>query len=325
MIHIRTPYRVSLVGGGTDFKEWYNKNDGGVIAFSIDKYIHLFLRELPKIYNYNYRIRYVINEEVNSVEKIKHKVVRELIKKENINMKLDITYIGEFPARSGLGSSSAFTVSMINGLNFLVRQNTLKNQELAKRAIHFEQDILNEKVGSQDQIITSYGGLKKIIFRRNDKFICKKISLKKSLEEKLNNSFVLVWTGISRIADQIERKKFSNFNDKKIILKEIFGLVGETEKCFYNKKNLIKNLGTILNEQWTLKKRIDPIVSNYKIDKIYDSAIKFGAIGGKLLGAGAGGFFLFLVEEDNRKFFFKKMSRFYIQKINISNEGSLIL
>ena len=324
MLNIKTPYRVSLVGGGTDFKEWYNYNDGGVISFSIDKFVHIILRELPKTYKYNYRIRYVQNEEVNNKNKIKHKVIRELLNKEKINSRLDITYIGEFPARSGLGSSSAFTVGLINGIYSLCKKKNLNKKDLSTKAMYFEQNVLKEKIGSQDQIIASYGGLNKIIFKKNN-FICKKIILDKVIEKKITDSLFLVWTGLSRNAEKIETKKFSNFSDKKVILTSTFELVNETENCLKNKNNIIKNLGKILNEQWRLKKSIDPIVSNDKIDEIYQSAVNAGASGGKLLGAGAGGFFLFLVEEDRQKNFLNKMKKYFIQSVKISYDGSKII
>jgi D-glycero-alpha-D-manno-heptose-7-phosphate kinase len=324
MIHIKTPYRVSLVGGGTDYKEWYDYNDGGVISFSIDKYIHLFLRELPKTYKYKYKIRYVQNEELNNKQKIKHKVIREFLNYEKVNSRLDITYIGEFPARSGLGSSSAFTVGLINGIYSLCKKKNLNKKDLSTKAIYFEQDILKEKVGSQDQVIAAYGGLNKIMFKK-DNFVCKKINLDKLIEKKIEDSFFLVWTGLSRDAEKIEIKKFSNFSNKKIILTNSFELVKETEKCLKNKNNIITNLGKILNEQWRLKKSIDPIVSSDQIDKIYRNAINAGASGGKILGAGGGGFFLFLVEEDKRKNFLNKMKKYYIQNVKISYNGSEVI
>ena len=180
--------------------------------------------------------------------------------------------------------------------------------------MNFEQNILKEKIGSQDQIITSYGGLNKIIFKKNNNFICKKITLDKSIEKKINSSLFLVWTGLSRNAEKIEKKKFSSFNNKKIILKETFELVGETEKCLKNKNNLLKNLDKILSEQWKLKKLLHRIVTNSYIDKIYDDGIKAGSVGGKLLGAGAGGFILFLVEEDKKKKFLKKNEKAFYSK-----------
>lgn len=325
MIQVKTPFRVSLVGGGTDFPEWFKLNKGGVISFAINKYIYLYLRKLPKIYNYKYRIRYYRNEETNLIKNIKHKVVKKTLHHLKIKHPIDLTYIGELPPKSGLGSSSCFTVSLVNGLNYLMNKSILKKKKLALKTINIEQNILKEKVGCQDQVIASYGGFNKIIFHKKGIFTCKKIKLKKSVEKTLSNSLILLWTGVSRNAQSIEKKKFSYYNKKKKkILNEIFGLVEETEKCLKEDKNLIQKLGIILNKQWKLKKKIDPIVSNKLIDKIYQNGINAGADGAKLLGAGNGGFFLFIVQKKNQKKFFKCMKKYFFFKVKFEKEGSRI-
>jgi len=301
MIIAKTPLRVSFFGGGTDFPAWYKNNGGMVISSSIDKYCYILLRNFPPFFPFKYRLRYHQTETSKEIKDIKHPVIREVLNKyHKKNNGLEIFYFADVPALSGLGSSSAFTVSMINIIH-AYNKIKISKKDIAEQAIYLEQVVLKENVGSQDQIATSYGGFNYINFKKEG-FEVKKSLIKKSFLEELQSRLVLIYSNYSRKADKIEsskiksiKKNFSNYN----FLSEI---TLEAKKIFEtNNSNFISELAILLNESWKVKKNLSKQVSNSKLDEIYNYGIKNGAIAGKLLGAGSGGFFLFLTGSKSEK------------------------
>ena len=323
MIITKTPYRISFFGGGSDYPQWYNHNNGQVLSATINKHIYITCRFLPSFFKHKYRVVWSKIENVENINQIKHKVVKNLLKFYKINRGVEIHYDGDLPARSGMGSSSCFTVGLMKALNTLHGKKVITNNKLAANAIYFEQKIMNEIVGSQDQIAASIGGFNKIIFKKKDKFVIKKIKEKKNIN-KLEKNLILIYTGINRSAHQIASTYVSKLsNVKKDYIKSIYEHVSEGEKLLNSGK--IDDFGKLLNHAWYFKKKLSSVVSNNKIDELYDFAIKNGALGGKLLGAGGGGFLLMYMKEKHRKSFFRNNPKLINVPFNFINEGTSVI
>ena len=321
MIISKTPYRISFFGGGSDYPNWFNRYTGKVLSTTINKHIYISCRFLPNFFNHKYRIVWSKIENVKNVNQIEHLAVKNLLKYLKFNKGLEIHYDGDLPARSGMGSSSCFTVGLMKALEEIKERNISKKY-LAQKSINFEQKIMNEIVGSQDQIAASYGGFNKITFKKNN-FRLKKIKNNKSIQ-KLENNLVLIYTGIHRTAHKIAAsytKKLTT--EKKIYINKIISLVDEGEKLI-NSGN-IDGFGELLNNAWHLKKKLSNSITNKKIDQLYQLLIKNGAMGGKLLGAGGGGFLLIYVEKKFRKKFLKKLPNLINIPFQFSSEGSKII
>ena len=321
MIITKTPYRISFFGGGSDYPIWYKKFGGSVLSTTIDKYIYISCRELPPFFDHKYRIVWSKIENVKKINQIKHLTVRKLIKYNKIKSGLEIHYDGDLPARSGMGSSSSFSVGLMRALNYYQNRD-IKGINLAYKTIIFEQKIMKETVGSQDQVAASVGGFNKINFLKNDRVIIKKI-LSNNLK-KLNSNLLLLYTGIQRNADTIANNyvhKLSNEkekNDRKIISNVELG-----EKMI--KSGDINDFGKLLNDAWNEKKELSKSITNHKIDELYKVAIQNGALGGKLLGAGGGGFLLIYILKEKQKSFLKKIKNVTNIPFKFSNNGCEVI
>jgi D-glycero-alpha-D-manno-heptose-7-phosphate kinase len=325
MIIVRTPYRISLFGGGTDFPSWYKKNQGMVIAGSINHYSYIILKKLPEIFKYNYRIRYYKREEVKKISEIKHPVVRELIKLSNVKSNLDITHHGDLPARSGIGSSSSFTVGLIHALETFCEKMPNKRQ-LALNAINLEQNILCENVGSQDQITASFGGFNKIKFGGPQEFICENIPINDEKIKTLEDWSIMIYTNKIRLSEIIETEKIKNLNKNYDLNNKILDITKEAEKILLsNKSKWIVEVGKLLDEYWSIKKKLSKNISNDFFDNIYQIGKKNGAIGGKLLGAGGGGFMLFIAPPNKHGLILNKLKKFPLIKFRFEMLGSQVI
>lgn len=322
MIISKTPYRISFFGGGSDYPNWYLKYGGEVISSSINKYLYISLRELPNFFHHNFRISYSKTEEVKEIKDIKHSVVRNLLKHMNWKSGLEIHYDGDLPSRSGMASSSAFIVGMANLLLYQKNKKNISKKQLAKFSYKFEQDVLKESVGSQDQIACSYGNFNSIKFNKDGSFKVTKIGNEKFIK-KLNENLLLFYTGRQRTADKIA-KTFINLlpNEKKDSIFEIINLVKEAKKII--KISDHASFGKLLGETWKIKKSLSNHISDQRIDNIYDLAIQNGALGGKILGAGGGGFILFYVPRHKQKKVLKKLYKLTHIPFNFSERGSEI-
>ena len=322
MIISKTPYRISFFGGGSDYPSWYNKYSGSVLSTSIDKHIYITCRFLPKFFDHKYRIVWSKIENVQNIKDIKHPIVKNLLNHLKIKDGLEIHYDGDLPASSGMGSSSAFTVGLINGLYNLLNKK-ITNYEIAKKAINFEQQVMKETVGSQDQLATAVGGFNKIIFNKNNRF---KIIPKKNDNNinRLGNNLLLIYTGKKRIAQNVAKKysgKLTTIN--KEYIDTMVQHVAEGEKII--KGNNIDDFGKLLHSAWLTKKKLSTHISSPKIDDMYDYVIQQGALGGKLLGAGGGGFFLFYMRNELKESFLKKNKKLVNVPFKFSNRGTEIL
>ena len=323
MIISKTPYRISFFGGGTDYPSWYTKYGGAVLSTTIDKYIYISCRYLPPFFEHKYRIVWSKLENVKEINKIKHRVVKEMLKYYKIKDGLEIHYDGDLPAKSGMGSSSAFVVGLMNLLNNF-KGKKIKKKTLAQKSIYFEQKILKDIVGSQDQVATAYGGFNKIIFKSAGGFNVKPISIKRKTFNKINRNLMLVYTGIKRTAHDIARGYVDKLSkSKKSHILQISSFVDEAEKIL--KEGDVDDFGKLLHESWLEKKELSSSISNSSIDEIYNQAIDNGALGGKLLGAGGGGFLLFYVPYFRQKNFIKYFKKLITIPFNFSSDGSTIL
>mgnify|MGYP001176157370 CR=1 FL=1 len=323
MIISKTPYRISFFGGGTDYPVWYKKHGGSVLSTTIDKYIYISCRSLPSFFKHKYRIVWSHIETVQKIDQIKHEVVKKMLKKYKIRSGLEIHYDGDLPARSGMGSSSVFCVGLMNLLSNFQGQ-IIKKKKLAEKSIHFEQKILKQIVGSQDQIAATYGGFNKIVFKTGGGFSVFPFSLKKKKIQKLNKNLLLVYSGLTRTAHHIAKSYVHKLQtSKKSHILEILNFVKEGERIL--KEGKLDDFGKLLHEAWLEKKSLSSLITNSHIDEIYDLALKKGALGGKLLGAGGGGFLVFYVPHHKQKNFIRHFKNLINVPFKFTSEGSNIM
>lgn len=322
MIISRTPFRVSFFGGGTDYPGWFKDNPGAVLATTIDKYCYITARYLPPFFEHRSRIIYSKMEHVEKVEEIDHPSVREVLKYLKIHEGIEIHHDGDLPARTGLGSSSAFTVGLLNVLYALKGIMTTKEQ-LTEQAIDIEQNWIKENVGCQDQALAAHGGLNHIEFDGDGHLNVRRLTLSKERVTALQDHLMLFFTGFSRMASQIAAHQIQNIPNRKKELEAMYGFVGEGIKCL-NSDDL-KGFGLLLNESWKLKRTLSDKITTDAIDGIYSKAMQAGALGGKLLGAGGGGFVLICAEPDKKASVRRSLEGFLEIPFKFESMGSQII
>ena len=324
MIISRTPFRMSLFGGGTDYPDWYLENGGMVLGATIDKYCYLSVRYLPPFFEHKHRVVWSEIELVNNIDEIRHPAVKAILEEMKFIRGLEISYNADLPARSGLGSSSAFTVGLINALTAL-RGKMISKKALAQDAIRIEQEVIGEAVGSQDQIWAAYGGLNKIEFQKDGKFSISPIIMGEKNYLSLESSLMLFFTGFSRVAPLIAQKKIDNFKNKEEELNMLSTLASSAASSLQDKNYDIKKIGELIHEAWILKRELAEGVTTTEIDEIYKEGLQAGALGGKILGAGGGGFILFVVPPENQANLQKRLSKLVHVKFNFDSVGSNIV
>ncbi len=324
MIITRTPYRISFFGGGTDYPGWYREHEGAVLATTINKYCYITCRRLPPFFEHKHRIVYSCIESVRDIDEIKHPAVRAVLNWAKVVDGLEIHHDGDLPARSGLGSSSAFTVGLVHALQGLNGQMA-SQQSLAKNAIHIEQNIIGENVGSQDQISAAYGGLNRIDFHRNDSFDVTPIIIPGHRREELHSHLMLCFTGFSRIADEIAKSQIDNFKNREPELKRMREMVDEAISILASSNVTIDDFGKLLADSWKYKRSLSERVSTPEIDHIYDKALRCGAIGGKILGAGGGGFMLLFAKPERHPEIRERLKSLVHVSFNFEDAGSRVV
>lgn len=325
MLLIRTPYRISLFGGGTDYPVWYNNKNkyGIVLSTTINKYSHIFLRHLPPFFEHKYRIRYFRSDYVNFIKDINHPVVRQIAENYKMSEGFELVHSGDLPARSGLGSSSSFTVGLVHAISALKGIRKTKRQ-LAEEALYIEQKQLFEAVGSQDQVAAAFGGLNIIRFGDKSEFQVEPVTINVSRLKELESHLLLAFTGMSRTASSVATKKILQIPNRDSELTSMANLCEKAIDIIVSNEK-IEKIGDMLNEQWLLKKKLANEVSNPFIDNIYDIAMKSGAIGGKILGAGGGGFILFFAKPEQHLAIKNELSNLLFVPFNFENLGSQIV
>jgi D-glycero-alpha-D-manno-heptose-7-phosphate kinase len=320
----RTPFRVSLFGGGSDYPQWFQQHGGRVLGFAINKYCYISLRHLPPFFEHRHRVVYSKVETINSIDEIQHPAVRHVLREMRVDQGIEIHHDGDLPARSGLGSSSSFTVGLLNAIQALRGRMTTKHY-LAREAIRIEQDVIGENVGSQDQIWAAYGGLNRIDFHRDGNFEVSPLVLPKDRRDAMVGNLMLFFTGFSRIASEIAGKKIASLEAKTAHVKRMMAMVDDAAQILNNSQADIDDIGRMLHEGWQLKRDLTDSVSTPDIDAIYEAGIKAGALGGKLLGAGGGGFILFYATPDRQEAVRKALSKLIEVQFDIDSSGSKIV
>jgi len=295
MIMSRTPFRVSLFGGGTDYPAWYREHGGAVIGTTINKYCYVSFRSLPPFFEHRHRIVYSRIELPHELEEIQHPAVRSILREYPVQEGVEIQHHGDLPARSGMGSSSSFTVGLLNALRAHKGQISSAGW-LAKEAIRIEQEVIREAVGSQDQIWAAYGGTNMIVFHRDGTFEVEPVVLSQDRREELQSHLLLFFTRFSRNAETIAARKIENLSARQSQLHCMRMMAEEAKVVLEDAKCPVAKIGALLREAWRLKKELADCISTSAVDDMYDAAIRAGALGGKLLGAGGGGFMLIFAE-----------------------------
>ena len=298
MIITRTPFRVSFFGGGSDYPAWYNRHGGVVLSTSIDKYCYVICRYLPPFFNYNYRIRYTKREETKTIDEIQHPSVRECLKfLDFYNKGVEIQHNSDLPAMSGLGSSSAFSVGLLHSL-YALKGKMIPKRQLAAEAIFIEQEKIKEAVGSQDQVAAAFGGLNKILFNERQGFEVSPAIVYESKLIELQKHLMLFFTGFPRYASVLAAEQIKNMvtNEKPLLKMMQLAYTAVDSLCSDN--DGIERFGKLLHESWLLKRSLTSQITNNIIDQAYEAALNAGALGGKILGAGGGGFMLIFAKPE---------------------------
>lgn len=302
MIITKTPFRMSFFGGGTDIPEYFNKvgKKGAVISSTFDKYVYVTVRHLPRFFDYTSEIHYSKQERVVAVDEIEHPLVRNAMKYLDMH-ELHISYDADLPNKTGLGTSSTFAVGLLNAF-YALKNKFVPKDMLARDAIYLERELCQESGGWQDQIAAAYGGLNRIDFEDGE-YRVTPILINQERKEKLNDNLMLFFTGFTRFSADIQECTKTELRKKESIkrLDKMLGLVNEAQQILENSDRNLDDFGVLLNEEWEIKRELSSEISNETLDKIYSKALNAGAIGGKLLGAGGGGFFLFYVPQDRQK------------------------
>ena len=324
MIITRTPFRISFFGGGTDYPGWFRKHGGAVLATTIDKYCYISCRHLPPFFEHKHRIVYSQIENVQHNDEIQHPAVRAVLNWAEVEKGLEIHHDGDLPARSGLGSSSSFTVGLIHALQGL-RGQTPNKDSLARDAIHIEQDIIGEHVGSQDQISAAFGGFNRIAFHRNGAFDVDPVVLSARRRAELHDHLLLCFTGFSRIASEVAKSKIDNFMKREQELKQMQKMVDKAIEILQDANEPIESFGELLNASWQYKRSLSDRVSTPEIDAIYQATMDAGAIGAKILGAGGGGFFLIFAKPERHAAIRKRLNKLIHVPFDFEDSGSRVV
>lgn len=322
VIITRTPLRVSFIGGGTDMPYFYNKYSGATLSCAINKYIYVTVK-FHNNYQEKYRLNYSQTENTDDLKKIKNLRIKSVIQKLKINNPLYINTFADLPANSGLGSSSSFTVGLIKALSKLINLNLSTNQ-IAEMAYDIEAEITNNSLGKQDHYICAYGGLNFIKYLKNEISISP-INLNLINHKLFFSNLLLIWTGKNRSASEVLQDQKKNKKENFSKLKKINALSENFKETILRKNLDIKKLGSIIDKSWILKKKLSVQITNDEIDQIYKMTKKKGAYGGKLLGAGNGGFILILASQKNKLSIKKKLKKYKFINFSLDKSGSIIL
>lgn len=325
MIITRTPFRISFFGGGTDYPARYKEHGGIVLSTSIDKYCYITVRRLHSLFPYRYRIRYTLQEEAFSVEDIKHPSVRECISFLNFqNQRIEMQHNADLPAMTGLGSSSSFTVGLLHAL-YALRGTPVDKRRLALDAIHIEQNIIGENVGSQDQTAAAFGGFNRIEFGGDEEIKVFPLAISQEKLNKLQDHCFLIFTGQSRIASEIAAEQIKIIPQKTRELEMMSQMVKEASLILTSNQDRFHDFGKLLHDSWQMKKALSSKITSPLIDETYKEALGAGAWGGKLIGAGGGGFMLIFAPPEQHKTIKERLKRLSAVSFKFENSGSAVI
>jgi D-glycero-alpha-D-manno-heptose-7-phosphate kinase len=323
MIISRTPFRISFFGGGTDYPAWYRKHGGAVLAATINKYCYLTCRYLPPFFEHRIRVAYSKIESCQTIDEVDHPAVRAVLRYLGIDRGVEIHHDGDLPARSGLGSSSAFTVGLLHAL-YALKGHIPTRRQLAMESIHVEQELLRETVGSQDQILAAYGGFNYISFLPGGEFSVKPMTLSPERIRELNSHLMLVFTGINRTASDVAQSYVQDIESKEEQMHTMSNMVQEGISILNSREDICR-FGKLLHESWRAKRSLSSKVSNSYVEELYNGAISAGAIGGKLIGAGGGGFMLLFAPRSVQGKIREKLNKLIHVPFELEFSGSQII
>lgn len=324
MIITSTPLRVSFFGGGTDYPVWFREHGGSVLSTAIDKRCYITCRRLPPFFEYHSRVSYSKVENVAANEAIEHPSVRACLQFMDIREGLEIHHVADLPARTGLGTSSAFTVGLLLAL-YGLKDRMRDKHGLATDAIHVEQDLIHEAVGSQDQVSAAYGGFNRINFHTDGGIEVNRVFTAQNRQAELEQNLALYFTGFSRTASEVATQQVKLTPQKQKELGMMHELVDEAENILTSPNRPLAEFGRLLHQSWQIKRTLTDKISNSNIDEIYEAGLSAGALGGKLLGAGGGGFMLFFVPPERREALRMRLKKLLCVPFRFSDRGSHVV
>ena len=322
MIITQTPFRMSFFGGGTDMESFFKENGGAVLSTTFDKYCYVNVRHLPRFFNYSTELSYSKTERVTDVNDIEHPAIRNAMKMLDMH-EIRLTYEADLPARSGLGTSSSFAVGMLNAF-YALKGKYADKKKLADEARYLERILCQEEGGWQDQIAASYGGFNRINFNE-DGYEVLPIIISKDRKRKLNQNLMMFFTGFTRFSSDIQKANKINEGDKKTQLREMLSLVDEAEQLLTDVNANLDEFGRMLDYTWKLKRQTGSAVSTNSIDELYAKGIEAGALGGKLLGAGGGGFLVFYVQPNRQSYVREAMNNLMYIPFEFEDGGTRVI
>lgn len=323
MIITKTPFRMSFFGGGTDMEDYFRNNGGAVISTTFDKYCYVNVRHLPRFFEYSTEISYSKTERVTNTNEIQHPAIREAMKMLNMQ-EIRLTYEADLPARSGLGTSSSFAVGMLNAF-YALKGKYADKKKLADEAIFLERNLCNEAGGWQDQIAAAYGGFNRINFG-SEGYEVLPIIISPARKKQLNNNLMMFFTGFTRFSSEVQKANAASSPlDKNNMLRKMYDLVDEAESILVNKERNLDDFGRLLDVTWKLKRQTGGAVSTNSIDELYAKGLEVGALGGKLLGAGGGGFLVFYVQPEKQDAVMNEMKNLMYIPFNFEDGGTRVI
>ena len=324
MIITRTPFRISFFGGGTDYPQYYQEHGGAVLSTTINKYCYVTCRYYPPFFTHRYHIRYSEKEVTQTIDEIKHPSVRECLRFSGIQEGVEITHAADIPARSGIGSSSSFTVGLLNAL-YALQGKMVTRRKLAMDAMHVEQDLVGEHVGSQDQTAAAFGGFNKIEFDAHRGLWVTPVTLNEAKLQRLQEHFLFYFTGLSRTASEIAAEQIRTLPQRLREMDTMKQMVDEALNILMGSPDSYADFGRLLHESWLLKRGLSSHITNPEMDAIYDAALRAGALGGKLCGAGGGGFMLLFVPPEQQPAVKAALGNLLLVPFRIETLGSHVI
>jgi D-glycero-alpha-D-manno-heptose-7-phosphate kinase len=323
MIISRTPFRISFFGGGTDYPRWYLQHGGQVLATTINKYCYITCRSRPPFMEHRIRLAYSRIENCQSPAEISHPVIRAVLEFLELDQGLEIHHDADLPGRSGMGSSSSFTVGLLQALHAL-RGEMVSKRQLTEESIHVEQRLVKETVGSQDQTLAAYGGMQNVVFQEDGKIVVRPITISRERREELNRHLMLFYTGIKRTASDVAASYVESLEEKAAALERMTRMVDEGRAILCGGGDLL-DFGGLLDEAWQRKRGLSKLATNSRVDAIYAEARAAGALGGKLSGAGGGGFMLLFAPPERRAGVISRLARLLHVPFTFESSGSQII
>lgn len=323
MIITKTPFRMSFFGGGTDMPSFFREYGGAVLSTTFDKYCYVNVRHLPRFFDYSTELSYSRTERVTDVENVEHPAIRNAMKMLDMH-EIRLTYEADLPARSGLGTSSSFAVGMLNAFYCLKGKYADKNK-LADEAIYLERELCQEVGGWQDQIAAAFGGMNRIEFNKDGTYSVKPIIIHPDRKKQLNDNLLMFFTGFTRFSSDMQKANKAGYEEKIKQLQEMYSLVDDAEGVLEDKYSDLDDFGRLLDKTWKLKRETGGAITTNSIDALYEKGISAGALGGKLLGAGGGGFFVFYVQPEKRKSVMEAMKDLLYVPFRFEDSGTQVI